>query len=420
MSVSIEPTAGLTDVSLPTSRVAPEPAAIVDRPAVTEPGESPLLGNYKRTPGHIVDGDGVYLIDADGRRYLDFVSGIAVNALGYADPGLQKALHAAADGLVHVSNLYATKPGEQLATTLVEQSFADKVFFCNSGAEANEGAFKFARRWARTKGDAKHEIVALRGAFHGRLFGTLAATDRPSYRIPFRPLAPGITIVERDIEDLAIALDSETAAAVILEPIQGEGGVRVLDAGFVREVRALTKEREAALIFDEIQCGLGRTGKLFAHEHFGVEPDILSLAKPLAGGLPMAAILMTQEIAATIKPGDHGTTFGGGPFIASVANYVVSRLSDPALLDHVAKNGEWFGEQLNEIAQRTGRIRGVRGVGYMWGFDVMGTASHVVNEAHAAGLLACTAGEYTVRLLPPLVATRDELALGLGILEEIL
>jgi acetylornithine/N-succinyldiaminopimelate aminotransferase len=238
--------------------------------------------------------------------------------------------------------------------------------------------------------------------------------------VPFRPLAPGITIVERDIDDLAIALNPETAAAVILEPIQGEGGVRVLDAGFVREVRALTREREAALIFDEIQCGLGRTGKLFAYEHFGVEPDLLSLAKPIAGGLPMAAILMTREIAATIKPGDHGTTFGGGPFIASVANYVLSRLSDPELLARVADNGAWFGEQLNDIAGRTGRIRGVRGLGYMWGFDVMGTASHVVNEAYAAGLLACSAGEYTVRLLPPLVATRDELALGLGILEEIL
>jgi acetylornithine/succinyldiaminopimelate/putrescine aminotransferase len=182
----------------------------------------------------------------------------------------------------------------------------------------------------------------------------------------------------------------------------------------------LTRERDVALIFDEIQCGLGRTGKLFAYEHFGVEPDILSLAKPIAGGLPMAAILLTNEIASTIKPGDHGTTFGGGPFVASVANYVVSRLSDPNMLEHVAKNGEWFGDELNDIAQRTGRIRGVRGLGYMWGFDVMGTASHVVNEAFAAGLLTCTAGEYTVRLLPPLIATRDELALGLGILEEIL
>ena len=379
-----------------------------------------LLGNYKRAPGHFVSGQGVYLTDADGKRYLDFVSGIAVNALGYGDEGLRAAMHAAADGLIHISNLYASQPGERLAASLVEKSFASKVFFCNSGAEANEGAFKFARRWARTRGEVKHEIIALRGAFHGRLFGTLAATDRPSYRIPFRPLAGGIGIVERDIDDLAVALNPETVAAVILEPIQGEGGVRVLDPGFVREVRALTKERDVALIFDEIQCGLGRTGTLFAYEQFGAVPDILTLAKPLAGGLPMGAILMTEEIAATIKPGDHGTTFGGGPFMASVANHVMERVSDPRFLRHVADNGAWFGKQLNDLAMRTGRIRAVRGLGYMWGFDVMGTAAHVVSEAFQAGLLTCTAGEYTVRLLPPLVATRDELALGLGILEEIL
>jgi acetylornithine/N-succinyldiaminopimelate aminotransferase len=387
--------------------------------AVT-PTTDALLGNYKRSPVEFIDGDGVYLIDAEGKRYLDFVSGIAVNALGYGDEGLRAALHTAADGLIHVSNLYATSAGEQLAATLVERSFASKAFFCNSGAEANEGAFKFARRWARTRGDTKHEIFALRGAFHGRLFGTLAATDRPSYRLPFRPLAPGISILERDIEDIAIALSPETAAAVILEPVQGEGGVRVLDAGFVRELRALTHERDVALIFDEIQCGLGRTGTLFAYEHFGIEPDILTLAKPIAGGLPMGAVLVTEEIASTIKPGDHGTTFGGGPFVASIANYVVGRLSDPKLLRAVAQNGEWLGKQLNEIAHRTGRIRAVRGLGYIWGIDVMGTAAHVVAEAFSAGLLTCSAGDYTVRLLPPLVATRDELALGLQILEEIL
>lgn len=400
---------------------APE-SPVSAEPAVPAPAshESALLGNYKRAPDELVRGEGVYLLDASGKRYLDFVSGIAVNALGYGDAGLQRAMQQAATGLVHTSNLYATAPGEQLAATLVEKSFADKVFFCNSGAEANEGAFKFARRWARMRGEAKHEIVALRGAFHGRLFGTLAATDRPSYRVPFRPLTPGITIVERDIEDLAIALNEETVAALILEPIQGEGGVRVLDEGFVREVRALTKDRDVALIFDEIQCGLGRTGTLFAYEQFGVEPDMLTLAKPLAGGLPMGAVLMTTSIASTIKPGDHGTTFGGGPFVATVANHVLERVADPALLEHVTDNGAWFGKQLTDIARRTGRIRAVRGMGYMWGIDVMGTAAHVVNEAYAAGLLTCAAGEYTVRLLPPLVATRDELALGLGKLEEIL
>jgi acetylornithine/N-succinyldiaminopimelate aminotransferase len=177
-------------------------------PNETTPAAEALLGNYKRAPGQFVDGQGVHLIDADGKRYLDFVSGIAVNALGYGDVGLRQAMHSAADGLIHVSNLYATEPGERLAATLVEKSFADKVFFCNSGAEANEGAFKFARRWARMRGDAKHEITALRGAFHGRLFGTLAATDRPSYRVPFRPLAGGIGIVERDIDDLEVALNA--------------------------------------------------------------------------------------------------------------------------------------------------------------------------------------------------------------------
>jgi acetylornithine/succinyldiaminopimelate/putrescine aminotransferase len=266
----------------------------------------------------------------------------------------------------------------------------------------------------------KHEIVALRGSFHGRLFATLAATDRPSYRIPFRPLAAGISISERNLEDLAAALDAETVAALILEPVQGEGGVRVLDGGFIRELRALTKERRIALIFDEIQCGLGRTGTLFAYERLGIEPDILTLAKPIAGGLPMGAVLVTDEIAQTIKQGDHGTTFGGGPFVSSVAMYVLNRLSDPSLLASVRENGVWIGRQLEEIARRTGRVRAVRGVGYMWGIDIMGTASHVVDAAREAGLLTCTAGECTVRLLPPLVTTRDELALGLDVLEQVL
>ena len=388
--------------------------------AITPPFADPFVHTYKRAPVEFVGGEGIHLIDAEGTRYLDFVAGIAVNALGYSDAGLKQALHTAADGLIHTSNLFATAPGERLAASLVQHSFASKVFFCNSGAEANEGAFKFARRWGRSVGEAKHEIVALRGSFHGRLFGTLAATDRPGYRAPFRPLAPGISIVERDIEDIALALNAETAAALILEPVQGEGGVRVLDAGLVREIRALTNERQVALIFDEIQCGLGRTGTLFAYEHFGIEPDVLTLAKPIAGGLPMGAILTTDAIASTIKPGDHGTTFGGGPFVASVAEYVFGRLSDPALLRSVSENGAWFGKQLNAIAQRTGRIRAVRGIGYMWGIDVMGTAAHVVSEALAAHLLVCSAGEYTVRLLPPLVATRDELALGLDLLEQVL
>jgi len=389
----------------------------IDAPTGTEA----LLGLYKRAPIELVRGEGVELFDAEGRAYLDFTAGIAVNALGYGDDGLREALRAAADGLIHVSNLFRTAPGEQLAARLVELSFADQVFFCNSGAEANEGAFKFARKWARsTVGAAKTDIIALRGAFHGRLFASLAATDRPSYRAPFRPLAGGVSIVERDIEDLAIVLDAETVAAVILEPVQGEGGVRVLDRGFIRELHALTRERQVALIFDEIQCGMGRTGSLFAYEQIGVEPDMLTLAKPIAGGLPMGAVLLSNRIASTINAGEHGTTFGGGPFVASVALHVLERVSDPALLSHVASTGRWIGDQLQGLSERTGRVRAIRGIGFMWGIDVGEPAGEVVARARDAGLLVLTAGDHTVRLLPPLVMTRDDLARGLAILEQVI
>lgn len=385
------------------------------------PASGPLLPVYKRAPIELVDGKGIRLLDAEGREYVDFTSGIAVNALGYADEGLRAAMHRAAEGLVHVSNLFRTAPGERLAQRLVDLSFADRVFFCNSGVEANEGAFKFARRWARAVGTpAKHEIIGLRGAFHGRLFASLAATDRPAYRAPFRPLAGGVSIAERDLESLSGLLSAETVAALVVEPIQGEGGVRVLDAGYLRELRALTAERRIALMFDEIQCGLGRTGHLFAYQRVNVVPDLLTLAKPIAGGLPMGAILMTEEIAATIKPGDHGTTFGGGPFVATVAEHVLERVSNPALLDAVKQEGARLGEALDAMRARTGRIREVRGAGLIWGIDVHEPAADVVARARDEGLLLVGAGDYTIRLLPPLVATRADIDEGLRRLERAL
>lgn len=377
-----------------------------------------ILATYKRAPMRLVRGDGVELFDDEGNAYLDFGSGISVNALGYGDEGLREAMHAAADGLIHVSNLYRTEPGEALARWFVEHSFADRVFFCNSGAEANEGAFKFARRWARTVGGApKHELVALRGAFHGRLFASLAATDRPQYRLPYRPLAGGITIAERDLHELECMLEPETVAALILEPVQGEGGVRVLDPGFLREVRALTRERKIALILDEIQCGLGRTGWLFAHERSGITPDIMTLAKPIAGGLPMGAVLVSSEIACAVQPGDHGTTFGGGPFVAAVARYVVERISDQTLLASVRSHGAWLEEALTHMQQRRSDIRAVRGVGLMWGIDTVQPAAGIIERARERGLLVLSAGEHTVRLLPPLTISRDELIDGLQRLE---
>lgn len=406
-----------------------------DTPAAAAPAVEPdaLLGTYKRAPMRLARGEGVTLYDDDGRAYLDFASGIAVNALGYGDAGLARAVaDAMATGLVHVSNLFRTEPGERLARTLVERSFAARAFFCNSGAEANEGAFKFARRWARTLVPAgaaeapgpfgtcaKHEIVSLRGAFHGRTMGVLAATDRAQYRAPFQPLAGGVRIAERDPAELFETLDAERVCAVIAEPVQGEGGVRVLDPGFLRELRALCTERRIALVFDEIQCGLGRLGTLFAYETTGVVPDMVTLAKPLAGGLPMGAVLVNDAIAGAVQPGDHGTTFGGGPVVAAAAHYVLGRVSDPALLAHVREQGAWMGAALAELAERTGRVRAVRGAGLMWGVDTHEPAGQIVERARAAGLLVLTAGEHTLRLLPPLVIGHDDLARGVALLEQV-
>jgi acetylornithine/N-succinyldiaminopimelate aminotransferase len=230
----------------------------------------------------------------------------------------------------------------------------------------------------------------------------------------------GVTIVERDLAELRTVLDPQTAAAVIVEPIQGEGGVRIVDPAFLRGLRELTRERNVLLILDEIQCGLGRTGSLWAHEAIGIEPDLMTLAKPLAGGLPMGAILVSDAVASTIQPGDHGTTFGGGPLLAHVAHHVVQRLADPALLAHVRETGAWFGEQLQAIADRTDRVRAIRGVGLMWGMDVHEPAAAVIGRAFSRGLLMVSAGEHTLRFLPPLVITRDELSAGLAILEQSL
>lgn len=410
----------MTSTMLPpesTTTLAPAPA-----PAVAAAPLPAILGTYKRQAPLFVRGDGVYMIDDTGKRYLDFVAGIAVTSLGHNDPGVNAAVQEAlATGLIHTSNLYRTAPGEALAQWLVDHSFASSVFFANSGAEANEGAFKFARRWAKSTGhQAKHEIIAVRGSFHGRMPGTLAATDRPAYRLPFRPLMGGVTIVERDLDELRTVLDPETAAAVIVEPIQGEGGVRVLDPEFLRGLRALTRERNVLLILDEIQCGLGRTGSFFAYEQLSFEPDMLTIAKPLANGLPIGAILVTDQIARVMQPGDHGTTFGGGPLLAHVAHHVVQRLSDPALLAHVRETGAWFGQQLQGIADRTGAVRAIRGTGLMWGMDVHEPAAAIIGRAFEKGLLLVSAGEHTLRFLPPLVITKAELAHGLDMLETVL
>jgi len=375
-----------------------------------------LLGVYARVGPLFVAGEGSELIAEDGTRYLDFVAGIAVNALGYNSPVIREALLRALDsGLIHVSNLYRTEPGERLAAELTK-SFGGQAFFCNSGAEANEGAFKFARKWSK-----KTEIVAFTGSFHGRLFASLAATDRPDYRRPFEPLLAGVQILPLgDVEAARRAITAERTAAVIIEPVQGEGGVRPVPTEFLIFLRQLCDETGTALIFDEVQCGLGRTGTLFASEASGVVPDMHTLAKPLGGGLPMGAILVSDRIAAALAPGDHATTFGGGPFVATVALDVVRTIGDPDFLADVRAKGQLLGARLQALSARSRRVKEARGRGLMWGLELNEVAAPIVAAARERHLLVLTAGPTVIRIVPPLTATREDLERGATILSEVL
>jgi acetylornithine/succinyldiaminopimelate/putrescine aminotransferase len=322
-------------------------------------------------------------------------------------------LRALDSGLIHVSNLYRTEPGERLAAELTKL-FNGQAFFCNSGAEANEGAFKFARKWSK-----KTDIVAFTGSFHGRLFASLAATDRPDYRRPFEPLLAGVQIIPLgDRAAAEQAISKQRTAAVIIEPVQGEGGVRPVAADFLAFLRKLCDETGAALIFDEVQCGLGRTGTFFASEPSGVVPDIYTLAKPLAGGLPMGAILVNDAIAASLAPGDHATTFGGGPLIATVAVDVVRTIAEPDFLAEVRAKGDLLGSRLR--AMSSSRVKEVRGRGLMWGLELTDIAAPVVTAARERHLLVLTAGPNVIRIVPPLTISREEIERGATILAEVL
>ena len=373
-----------------------------------------LLGVYGRVGPLFVAGEGSELIAEDGTRYLDFVAGIAVNALGYNSPVFRDAVLRALDsGLVHVSNLYRTEPGERLAAELTKK-FGGQAFFCNSGAEANEGAFKFARKWSK-----KTDIVAFNGSFHGRLFASLAATDRPDYRRPFEPLLPNVQIVPLD-EDAARDAITDRTAAVIIEPVQGEGGVRPVPAELLALLRERCDATGSALIFDEVQCGLGRTGTLFAAEQTGVVPDMFTLAKPLGGGLPMGAILVSDRVAASLAPGDHATTFGGGPFVATVALEVLKTIEDPEFLAEVVAKGKILGDRLSRLAANSKRVLQARGRGLMWGVELNEVAAPVVAAARERHLLVLTAGPNIIRIVPPLTISPDEIERGATILEEVL
>ena len=380
-----------------------------------------MFKTYARFPLTLVRGDGCRVWDEDGKEYLDFVGGIAVCALGHSSPIVSKALEHQSKELVHVSNLYYTRPQTELARLLVGNSFADRVFFCNSGAEANEAAIKLARRYANEKfGPQRHLIISMEDSFHGRTMATLSATGQEKVKAGYNPLLEGFTFVPfNDLESLDRALD-ESVCAVMLEPIQGEGGVVVPDAGYLKGVKALCQDREALLIFDEVQVGMGRTGKLFAHEHYGITPDIMTLAKALGNGLPIGAMLAIEELSNAFGAGSHATTFGGTPLVTAVSKAVVTSLLEDGWIDHCRVVGDYFKERLEELAKKYDFIKEVRGQGLILGVEMMRPGPSVVKAMMEKGFLINCTQEKVLRFIPPLIVEKEEIDLLVETLENVL
>ena len=379
-----------------------------------------VLQTYVRPDVVFTHGKGAVLYDSTGKPYLDFMSGIAVTALGHSDPDWVAAVCDQAGKLVHVSNLYHTAPHAMLAQRLVENSFADRVYFANSGTEANEAAFKFARKYAReaTGVEGKTKIVAFNGSFHGRTMGSLAATYKAHYREPFEPLMPGVVFAPYNDPEAARDVIDDDVCAVIVEPVQGEGGVRPGTAEFLAALRALCNEHDALLIFDEVQCGLGRTGTLWAYESTGVTPDIMTLAKPLAGGLPIGATLVTQAVADVMKPGDHASTFAAGPLVCRAALTVFDRLSRPEFLANVRAKADYLRHRLSTL--ESDLIVEVRAAGLLVGVELKMPVAPLMAAARDQGLLIINAGDNVLRLAPPLIIDRDAIDQAVTVVADIL
>jgi len=377
-----------------------------------------LLNNYGERSLTAAHGEGHRLTDVDGRTFLDFTSGIAVNCLGHSDPGWAAVVAEHAATLTHTSNMFLNKEQVDLAEKLVQNSFATKAFFANSGTEANEAAIKFSRKYHVFAGRPRERFVAFENSFHGRTMGSLALTWKQAYKKPFEPLMPAVDFLPyNEIEQLA-SID-ESTCAVFLEPMQGEGGVIPASAEFLKAVRQRCDEVGALLVFDEVQCGLGRTGSLFAYQHTGVEPDLLTLAKPLAAGLPIGAVLLNDRVAPTIAPGDHGSTFAGAPLVCAAANYTVDRLRDPALLNNVKQMGERLREGLRNIVGPRGLE--VRGMGLLCGvvFPDAEACGAVKKAVEDLGLLVLTAGKGNImRIAPALTVGEAEIDEALDLLSQ--
>jgi acetylornithine/N-succinyldiaminopimelate aminotransferase len=380
-----------------------------------------LMNTYTRVPISIVRGRGCRVYDLEGREYLDFVAGLAVSVLGHSHPDLVAAIQKQAQHLLHTSNLYYTEPQVRLAEGLVRHSFAKRVFFCNSGAEANEAAIKLARRYAHQRyGPDRYEIITMLQSFHGRTLATLTATGQDKVQLGFEPLLPGFHYLPfNDLSAIEQAITPKTAA-ILLEPIQGEGGVRVADRAYLKALRALCTERDVLLMFDEIQTGMGRTGTLFAYEQFGVEPDVMTLAKGLGGGVPIGACLATERAAEALGPGTHASTFGGNPLACAAGLAVLRALTDGKVLDNCRRMGEYLAKGLLDCKSHLSIIKEVRGLGLLQGMELAIDGKPVVTDCLSRGLLINCTMDRVLRFVPPLIITQREIDRLLDTLSQVL
>ncbi len=371
---------------------------------------------YGRYPITLTEGKGVYVKATNGKMYLDALAGIAVNSLGHAHPAVVKAIQDQAEKLIHVSNLYYNEPQSKLAKLLTEVAGLDRAFFCNSGAEAIEGSVKLARKYAYIKGKTGN-ILSMENCFHGRTLGTIAM-GKEKYQKGFAPLPSGFDRVPmNDIEALSQKVDDNTIA-VILEPIQGEGGVHPAEESYIREVRALCDRHDVLLILDEIQSGIGRTGKMFAYQHYGIRPDIVASAKALGGGFPIGAVIATEEVASAFKHGEHGTTYGGNPLACAAAHAALTTIVDEDLAGQAAEKGAYFIEKMQDIASGWSAIKEIRGKGLMIGVELAFPGAKVVNAMLERGVLSNCASDTVMRIVPPLIISREELDTLINVLTE--
>ena len=379
-----------------------------------------IANTYSRLNIVIKEGKGIKVFDTEGRDYYDFISGVAVCSLGHSHPEMIKAIKEQSEKIVHISNLFYNEPQALLAEHLVKRSFADKVFFTNSGAEAIEGAIKLIRKFFYDKGITKqNRIIAFKNSFHGRTFGALSATGQEKLQEGFKPLLDCFDFAQfNTIESFCKNIDKRTAA-VIIEPVQGEGGVIVPDKEYLKTIRKLCDETGIFLIFDEIQTGIGRTGKMFAYEHFGIEPDIMTIAKGLGGGLPIGAILAKDKIMKSFTPGAHGSTFAGSPFVTSVALKVLETIEKENLIENAKIQGEYLKEGLTYLSEKHKIIKEVRGIGLMAAIELKKPAKPFVEKALSKGFLLNAPKESIIRLLPPLIVTKDDINKLIKCLDEI-